>query len=220
MNWIDIIIIICLGISIFYSLSKGMTREIFSLAAIFAGYIIADNYYHLISSLLHRFISNQKVTAFMGFFIVFIVVSIVTSVIGRLIRRILKMSHALSLMDRFGGGVIGLLKGVLIVSLILIPVNMLPSARREILYNSKIAQYLLSSSKFLSQLSYDNFKLPNKEDTQRLFKDIHGRLTKQINGLRNNIKGINAPAPPKPEAHIPEKDKKKLNKIISEVLPE
>ena len=75
MNTLDILIIVILAVSIIYSFSKGLIKEICSLFAVVIGLFIASKTYLLVAKPLMELVHNSKLASIIGFFIIFFLLS-------------------------------------------------------------------------------------------------------------------------------------------------
>ena len=224
MNWIDISIIVLLGISVLYSLLRGFIKELFSLAAIIIGVFVASQFYQHLSNYLFRFIRNSIVTDIIGFVIIFIVIAILVSFIGRFVRRLLRKGKALTFIDRLAGGMLGILKGVLILSLILIPINLFPSLGSEMMLKSKLLPYLIVISRELTKLSFTDIekKLGGnpilKEEVKKKLSHGMDSVKKTFLDKKEWIKKREKEVRTLTGEDISENDKAKLDKLLKDNL--
>jgi membrane protein required for colicin V production len=117
MNPVDLTITIIVGLSGFIGLLRGAVREIFGLAALLLGFLVALHRYEAAAATLHPWIENPRVAQAAAFFGIFLLVWLVFAILGTLLRRLLRLL-ALSWLDRLGGLVFGLARGALVVSLL------------------------------------------------------------------------------------------------------
>ena len=76
MSSFDIVVSIFLGVSLVYSLVKGMVREIFSILAYASGYFAASRFYDYAAAHMDGWISNELLANTIGFGLIFIAVTL------------------------------------------------------------------------------------------------------------------------------------------------
>src|SRR3990172_1358511 len=145
MNWIDIIFILILVGCIAYSIYRGLVKEEFSLASIAIGYIAAINYYLPISAYTAK-VLNPSISKWVSFIGIFIVIFIAVILIGKLIQKVLNVSVTLTVVDRAAGGVIGMAKGIIILSIVIL-------FTRDYIPKSFIARHIVILNKKLTGAS-------------------------------------------------------------------
>lgn len=238
MSTFDYAIIFITSICCLFSFYKGMVREIFSLLGYLVGYVLSIDYYEEVTSILQSMLSKEIMVRISEFSIVFTIVKILVAIfifftikfsfdiVGRLIRRSVGGSIAISFPDRIGGGVLGILKGFVIVSIMMFPLSLFRGGYERVTQGSIITPYLEKvfsvasqesfSEKFLdltSDMSVDSIqgKLKKMSDLNTITKDI--KIKKDE--LLDNIK-ILTKKELKEEAmeKYTEEDKNKLNDIL------
>ena len=238
MSTFDYAIIFITSICCLFSFYKGMVREIFSLLGYLVGYVLSIDYYEEVTSILQSMLSKEIMVRISEFSIVFTIVKILVAIFifftikfsfdiaGRLIRRSVGGSIAISFPDRIGGGVLGILKGFVIVSIMMFPLSLFRGGYERVTQGSIITPYLEKvfsvasqepfSKKFLdltSDMSVDSIrgKLKKMSDLNTITKDIKikkDELLDNINILTK--KELKEEAMEK----YTEEDKNKLNDIL------
>ena len=238
MSTFDYAIIFITSICCLFSFYKGMVREIFSLLGYLVGYVLSIDYYEEVTSILQSMLSKEMMVRISEFSIVFTIVKILVAIFifftikfsfdiaGRLLRRSVGGSIAISFPDRIGGGVLGVLKGFVIVAIMMFPLSLFRGGYERVTQGSIITPYLEKvfsvasqesfSEKFLdltSDMSVDSIqgKLKKMSDLNTITKDI--KIKKDE--LLDNIK-ILTKKELKEEAmeKYTEEDKNKLNDIL------
>ena len=125
MNWLDIVIIVVVLISIVFGLKRGLIREVFALLALIVGIIIATRSYPEGAKILSHFINNSNVAHLLSFIVIFFFVGAFFIFTGILIRKLIQIAQ-LGGVDRLGGGVFGFLRGGIIVGVALVFVTKYP----------------------------------------------------------------------------------------------
>lgn len=120
-------------VSTAFALTKGLVREIISLAALIGGFTLAVLYYPIPARRLTEFSRTDSVANLMGFLVIFLGCLLIGVVAAFIANRLLKAA-SLKWIDRLLGGVYGLFRGwaissILVVALIAFPVHENPLAR-------------------------------------------------------------------------------------------
>jgi membrane protein required for colicin V production len=127
---------------------RGLVRELFSLAGLIAGVLLASWNYSRLASPLSKFISNPAVANVVAFLLIAIGIMLVAALAGRLVHT---TAHAVGLgfFNRLGGAAFGLLRGCLIGVAILMAISaFLPGT--EWVKNSRLAPYFLAGAHAVS----------------------------------------------------------------------
>ncbi len=119
MNSFDIVIIGILCFCLVRGFFRGFVKEISSIVGVFSGIYAAFMYYRQVADILSRIISNQGYLYILSCIIIFCIVFFTITTIGTLIKFILKIAF-LGWVDRIFGVCFGIIKGVLIISFLLI----------------------------------------------------------------------------------------------------
>jgi len=117
MNWVDIAILVIIGVSVLISLVRGFVREAMSLVVWIAAFFVASVFYPklavLFTGLSDPLIRNAAAIALL-FVATLILGGLLTYIIGQLVDK-----TGLSGFDRLLGMIFGALRGVLVVAALL-----------------------------------------------------------------------------------------------------
>lgn len=119
MNLFDIIVVIILGYCIIRGIFRGLVKEVASIIGVLGGFYAAYTYYPLVAKPLSKWIVDTGYLNILSFLIIFCGIFLVISILGVIINYILKIAF-LGWFDRFCGALFGTVKGILIVSVLLI----------------------------------------------------------------------------------------------------
>ena len=156
MNELDIVILLILFLSVMFGIIKGFIRELFSLAFFIIAAVLSFLFYREVGSLLLKNVKNKDVANFAGFITVFVVVLIVGSFITYFIKRVVAVGPIKS-MDKILGGVFGLLRGILISSIIIFALISFP-INDNLILKSRISPYVMKSVDIFFDLLPVKFK--------------------------------------------------------------
>lgn len=123
MTVFDYAVLVIIGISVLISLMRGAVREILSLAGWILAFYIARTYASLVVPLLPYGIPTEKLKMLAAFLVLFLAVLLVTSLLSIALSGLLK-EVGLGWLNRLLGGVFGLLRGVLIVTVLVLLAGM------------------------------------------------------------------------------------------------
>jgi len=141
MNPFDILIIVILGYSLVRGLFRGLVKELSSIVGVLGGFYAAYTYYNVLAGLLSRLIHDISYLNILSFLIIFCGVLIIVGVLGVIIKYLLNIAF-LGWIDRIGGVVFGVLKGVLIVSILFITLTAFLPKGTAFIKNSELAPHV------------------------------------------------------------------------------
>ncbi len=141
MNPFDILIIVILGYSLVRGLFRGLVKELSSIVGVLGGFYAAYTYYTVLADMLSRFIHDISYLNILSFLIIFCGVLIIVGVLGVIIKYLLNIAF-LGWIDRIGGVVFGVLKGVLIVSILFITLTAFLPRGTAFIKNSELAPHV------------------------------------------------------------------------------
>ena len=155
MNPFDIFIIIILGYSIIRGLFRGLVKEVSSIIGVLGGFYAAYSYYPMVAKLLAGLISEVAYRNILSFLIIFCGILIIISILGVVIKYLLNVAF-LGWVDRICGVVFGLIKGVLIVTVIFIILTTFLSRGEPLIKKSILAPHVIwISEKMVGLVSED-----------------------------------------------------------------
>ena len=141
MNPFDILIIVVLGYSLVRGLFRGLVKELSSLIGVLGGFYAAYTYYKVLAGLLSKLIHDISYLNILSFLIIFCGVLIIVGVLGVIIKYLLNIAF-LGWIDRIGGVVFGVLKGILIVSVLFITLTAFLPKGTAFIKNSELAPHV------------------------------------------------------------------------------
>jgi membrane protein required for colicin V production len=141
MSTADWVILGFLAFSIAGAALEGFFQEAFKMAGLVVGYLLAAWQYHRLADWFAPHLKSPWIGEMIAFLIIFFAVLIVAGFAGRIARWVMKKA-GLSTIDRVLGGVLGLLRGVLVVAIVLTAVAAFEPAAQW-LEPSELAPYFL-----------------------------------------------------------------------------
>jgi membrane protein required for colicin V production len=176
-NWLDIVILTVLALSVFRSFRRGFSREIIGLAAAGAALVLGMWFYGLAGSYVSSWVSSTQVANLLGFFLVVFAVIMFGALAGMVLQRFLR-TVGLSFFDRLLGAVFGLARGSLVVVALLTAfiafgprtdTGSQPSA----VLNSRIAPSLLEASRFAVAIAPMELKQSFRSQYTRIRSELN-----------------------------------------------
>lgn len=141
MTGLDWLIVVILLISVLLAAAHGFFFEIFSLAGTVIGYLVAAWQYPRLAPLYVPYVKNAWVADGAAFLTIFIGIVIVAGIAGRISRWAM---HEVGLrwFDRLLGGVFGIVRGALVVTVLVMAMTSFgPGSKR--LAESRLGPYFL-----------------------------------------------------------------------------
>jgi len=120
---------------------QGFFSEALSMAGLILGYLVAAWQYRRFAEWMESFLKNPWLAEILGFLLIFFAIVLLFGAAARIARWLMKEA-GLSGLDRFLGGVLGLLKGGLMVAVILMGMTAF-APTSKLLANSQLAPYFL-----------------------------------------------------------------------------
>ncbi|MCW1360758.1 CvpA family protein [Campylobacter jejuni] len=119
--WFDIFIFGLTLLLGFKGIVNGLVKEVFGLAGIIGGVLIASRFAQEVGNLIQTYIyniNNEDLSAFAGFLCVLFVFWVFCLICGNLLSKLIKMS-GLGFVDRLGGFIFGSFKVFLIFAILI-----------------------------------------------------------------------------------------------------
>jgi membrane protein required for colicin V production len=137
-DWLSVVIIL---LSVISAAVHGFFAEALSMAGLVVGYIVAAWQYPGLSAWFMTFLKNGWLADIVSFLVIFFAILLLFGIAGRIARKLMKAA-GLSGFDRFLGGLLGLAKGVLIVTVVLMGMTAF-TPTSAMLKKSVLAPYFL-----------------------------------------------------------------------------
>ena len=157
MNPIDMVIVVILAYCLIRGFFRGFIKELSSIVGVLGGFYAAYTYYIEAANYLERWISDSAYLNILSFVAVFGGVFIISSLLGVLIRYLLKIVF-LGWVDKTLGVGFGVIKAVMIISVLLIPLTTFLSKGSPVIKNSKLSPYAISISEQMIAVVPDDMK--------------------------------------------------------------
>ena len=157
MNPFDVFIIIVLGYSIVRGLFRGLVKEISSIFGVMGGFYAAYSYYPVVAKIFAGLVINPSYLNILSFLVIFCSVLIIISILGVVIKYLLNVAF-LGWIDRICGVCFGLIKGVLIVTVLFIILTTFLPKGAPLIKKSVLAPHVIWISEKMVNLVSDEMK--------------------------------------------------------------
>lgn len=164
MNPFDVFIILVLAYSTVRGLFRGLVKEVSSIIGVLGGFYAAYSYYPMVAKLLSGLVAEQSYLNILSFLIIFCGILIIISILGVVIKYLLNVAF-LGWIDRVCGVGFGLIKGVLIVTVLFIILTTFLSKGAQLIKKSILAPHVIWISEKMVGLVSEEMK-----------KDFFGKL--------------------------------------------
>jgi membrane protein required for colicin V production len=153
----------------FYGVWKGFIKQALSIVGIIVGYIVATAYYAQLSSYFKM--GDPNLAKIISFIVLFLGCIIIFTVLALVINRIFKLP-VLGMINSFLGGVIGFLKGFILVAISVIALMALLSAENPLLKKSVTVPYVLRLLVAAENAIPKDIKLQYQKKMESLMKNF------------------------------------------------
>jgi len=140
-NVADGIILLVLLISVVQAASSGFFQEAFGIAGLVFGYLIAAWQYHRVAGNFAPYVGSPWLGEIVAFLAIFFGVMVLAGVLGKIVRWVVQEA-GLNVVDRFFGGVLGLIRGSLLIAIVLVGMTAFTPSSKW-LQGSGLAPYFL-----------------------------------------------------------------------------
>ena len=157
MNPFDVFIIIVLGYSIVRGLFRGLVKEVSSIFGVLGGFYAAYSYYPVVAKTFAGLVINPSYLNILSFLAIFCSVLIIISILGVVIKYLLNVAF-LGWIDRLCGVFFGLIKGVLIVTVLFIILTTFLPKGAPLIKKSVLAPHVIWISEKMVNLVSEEMK--------------------------------------------------------------
>ncbi len=144
MTWIDLLIIAVIMISVISAFIDGLLVELFSLAGVVLGLLVAAADYARLAPWVVRWVQNPEAANLVAFLLLALGVMVTAGIAGRLLRGTLR-HVGLGFVDRLLGAIFGFIKGCVLVTLGVMAVAAF-FPRADWMKSSRLAPMFLSAA--------------------------------------------------------------------------
>lgn len=157
MNPLDILLIVVLLYCLVMGFFRGFIREVAAILGVMAGFYAGYSLYPFLAAHLTRWMASPAYRNIFSFLLIFSAVFIIIGLIAVVIQYLLKNS-SLNWMDRISGGGIGAVKGMLIISVMLLILMTFLPANVPIIRDSLLAPTVVRISEQMIKIASKDMK--------------------------------------------------------------
>ncbi|MGH8005106.1 MAG: CvpA family protein [Limisphaerales bacterium] len=185
MNWLDFVLLALLVGSIALGVKRGLIREVMGFIGLIIGVVIAINKVDAVTAwVLSHMKASPVVVSFVSFVLILAFFYVAFRLIGMLFNKALSLS-SLGRIDQVGGGLVGFIRGWVLVGFVLFLLFYLPFPQRfyDSIENSFFAPALTGSVPMLYE-STDFLHPQSPEFMPKIRSSLDPRLAARGNGSR------------------------------------
>ncbi|HYL39324.1 MAG TPA: CvpA family protein [Bryobacteraceae bacterium] len=150
MNWVDISLLLVLGLSILSGLRAGFARVGIGFISVLVGMFFGFWSYGIVAAYVRSYVSSRHLANLTGFLIIFLGVVLLGAVLGSLIAKLFKWA-GLSWFDRLLGGLFGVVRGFIIAAaLVTVWLAFWPPPLPHAVTESRLLPYVIDVSDVLA----------------------------------------------------------------------
>jgi len=180
MTFFDIAVLLVVLISLAYSAYRGLIRQLFSFIGLVLGYLVGVNFRDDLADTLLEPLDNPTLAHILGFFLLFTATYLIVYGVGRLLRGYVEKSEGVTSLDRIWGGVLGAVKGILLVAVILFPLRYFAETYETWTGDSLFHPHLED----LMEVLGDNSDLPGEYMKKLNDTDLKGKVRDTVDGVK------------------------------------
>src|SRR5579872_5773238 len=184
MNWIDLVLIMVLGLSVLTGLAAGFARVGIGFIAAILGIFIGFWSYGVVGAYVLDYVSSRQMANLIGFFVIFFGVVIAGAIVGRILAKFFKWA-GLSWFDRLLGGAFGVVRGFIVaVALVTVLMAFAPSPPPPSIIDSKLLPTLAGASDFFTAMTPHEIKDAFRDAREKAEKTWSEHARRESGGLR------------------------------------
>ena len=180
MHAFDVFFLVIAVVLVSIGVWHGMVAELFRLLAIAGAFLSAAWFHRALAGRLTMLGGNTTIKSVVAFMVIFLAVLALVLLIGWGVRKAVQMTP-LGIVDRLGGGVLGLLKTAVLAWMVCTLVGLLPSSRIQAAVDTS-RTYLLFRHSALNSL------IPSlSPGAKKIEKAIDPSLLKKLKDVGNSL---------------------------------
>ena len=153
MNWVDVLLLLVIGLSVASGFGAGFARVGIGFIATVFGIVCGFWFYGVAAAYVLDYVSSRAIANLVGFFVIFLIIVVLGAIVGRILAKFFKWV-GLSWFDRLLGGGFGLLRGLLIaIALVTVLLAFAPSPPPHSVTDSRLMPYVIDASNILSDIT-------------------------------------------------------------------
>lgn len=159
MNWLDIIVLLIVAVSVFTSFRKGLSREIIGLVSVVLALMLGIWFYGTAGGWITPYVSSRAASNLCGFFLVFLGVLLLGHIVSYIVGKFLRVT-GLSIIDHLLGAGFGAVRGALVAVALLMGIMAFSSADHPpaAIVNSRLAPYVAGTAQVFADVAPHELK--------------------------------------------------------------
>ena len=138
--WLDIVFLLTILLSMGLGLVRGLLREVLSVGSWIVSAWLAFLYGDNLASVLTPWLESEKLSLLISIVVIFLVTLVGLSLTGGLILKLFRVS-GLTGLDRSLGGLFGLIRGIVIITIVLFVAGFTPAPQQAWFRTSSIVPF-------------------------------------------------------------------------------
>jgi membrane protein required for colicin V production len=151
MNAFDVILVLIVVVSTIAGLAKGLVREVFSLAGVLLGILLALIFGPGLSLFLERWIPYESAAYAAAFVLVFLLTMVAAALVAALVTKVLSVAN-LGFYNRLLGGAFGFVRGAVIGLVLILGLTLFLDADSPLVRESRLTPQLAWGARGLAPL--------------------------------------------------------------------
>ncbi|HVA00339.1 MAG TPA: CvpA family protein [Terriglobia bacterium] len=149
-NWLDWVLAAIVLVSVITAILKGLMAELISLGSVAAGVAVAVFNYRRFAPWFEDLTRSHEIALGISFLLLFFGTLVVGALVSALARKVIQKAE-LEWVDRFLGGIFGLVRGMLVDSILLL-IMMAFAIKGSAVQQSRLAPYITSGSRVIAMV--------------------------------------------------------------------
>jgi membrane protein required for colicin V production len=186
MNTLDLIFCVILGFLGIRGIFRGLVKEVASILGLVMGFILANTFHVELAPMLEKPLGGPGLANLAAYLGIFLGTVAVIFLAATLIRNILR-AIMLGWMDSIAGGALGLFKGALLCSIIVMALTAFLPVKTEILTQSRIVPYVNVFNTMLSGILPKEMREQFFERSRELQEDLEKKVMKKLTQIQGTM---------------------------------
>lgn len=184
MNWIDLVLVLVVGLSVLSGLAVGFARAGIGFIATILGIFIGFWCYGIVGAHVLDYVSSKAMANLIGFFVIFFGIVILGAIVGRILGKFFKWV-GLSWFDRLLGGAFGVVRGFIIAAaMATVFLAFAPSPPPPSVIDSRYLPYVVDVSNILAAMTPHDLKDAFRDTKDKAQKTWSEHKSQKPEGLR------------------------------------
>ncbi len=187
MNILDFILLFIMAVALIRGIMRGMIRQVASLVGLLVGFVVAGHLYAQLLPLLQRHVPSLPYPEVVSYVAIYVATWLAVILLGFLFVR-LSRAMLMAWADRFLGGGLGLLKGLVAAVVLVAVLTLFLPSKSRILTNSLLSVHIQKVGYYLVQLTPKDLRDRYKKKHQMLVRQLEQeQITRSIKKIKKKI---------------------------------